>query len=94
MQLTAPAPAAFNLVAALTPDEFAALNGTCDEASCARAESHYSLCECTGCNGVGHGHLHRAELRATLDRAARRTDYVAPGFTRAMVDALDDEEPF
>lgn len=58
----------------------------CNDASCKAALSHIGLCTCS-CKGAGHSSAHRAHFPTQ----ARRTDYVTPGFSRAMVAAMADD---
>ena len=62
---------------------------TCMDYACLNAISHESLCTCQ-CGGEGHGQVHRATRQAA--RAALHARYVTPGFTQAMLDAVDSDE--
>jgi hypothetical protein len=75
---------------ALAPSELDSNVVECDQASCAAAVSHASLCDCR-CGGEGHGHAHRAGIAAAARSLRART---TNGFTSAMLAALDADEPF
>ena len=65
---------------------------TCSDHACLNALSDVSLCDCSQCFGADHGHAYKATRQAARDALQAR--YVTPGFTAAMLAAVDSDEAF
>jgi hypothetical protein len=87
---------ALNAAARAAADELL----VCDNDACTNANSPRETCTCTRCHGAGHGLDYEAQRARGRAAWRARTDLVrddqgrSTGFTRAMLDAMPDDDVF